>query len=649
MMRSRLHLLVVPIAALIAILPLLIDGCSCGHDLDFHLISWLEAARQISGGDLHPHWAYTPAFGAGEPRFVFYPPLSWTIGALLTLALQHLPSATSGQAFAYVPILYTWVALCSAGLAVHTLVRRYTTANAAVLAAALYVANPYTLFTAYERSAYAELLAATWLPLLLLAILPSLDPLPLKTSPPTHTLDTPQPDPNTPLSQPVPHPAARISVPLLALTVALLWLTNAPAAVMGCYALALLAAVRLPLLYRESRSLRPPLQLAAQYLAGASLGLALAAFYIVPAAYQRRWVQISMAVIPSLRIVDNTLFHHTGDPFHDAVLHTASVIALLLLVLTGAALLAAWIAAGAAARLATTRRSSPNLTPAAPPQLIPPNQLAPATKPDQSDPARRSSPPDPRTLTLLSLLAILTGVIALLLTPFALPVWQHAPELAFLQFPWRLLAILVPALALALALALRSVNLRSPFVLIAALILPAALTFGAYRSFRQVCDYNETPQAQLALFHSGAGTEPTDEYTPITADNDALKPGNPPIRLLSDGQIPNVHNPPSPPLTHFDLDLRDPAQLVLDLRDYPAWSVRQNGVLIVDRLPRDDGLIAFNLPPGPSHLSIAYTATGDQIAGDAISIIALCIFVPLAFRSALRRGRAPAGLTPPTL
>ena len=33
------------------------------------------------------------------------------------------------------------------------------------IAAAIYVANPYMIFTAYERTAYAELLAAAWIPL----------------------------------------------------------------------------------------------------------------------------------------------------------------------------------------------------------------------------------------------------------------------------------------------------------------------------------------------------------------------------------------------------------------------------------------------------------------------------------------------------
>ena len=71
------------VSALAVALSLAWRGNSCGHDFDFHILSWLEAARQFTHDNLHPYWAYTPAYNAGEPRFVFYPPLSWTIGAIL--------------------------------------------------------------------------------------------------------------------------------------------------------------------------------------------------------------------------------------------------------------------------------------------------------------------------------------------------------------------------------------------------------------------------------------------------------------------------------------------------------------------------------------------------------------------------------------
>ena len=55
-------------------------------------------------------------------------------------------------------------------------------------------------------------------------------------------------------------------------------------------------------------------------------------------------------------------------------------------------------------------------------------------------------------------LALLTLLIAFLLTPLSTPIWHHLPNLAYLQFPWRLLTLLTPILALAIALLLDTRN-----------------------------------------------------------------------------------------------------------------------------------------------------------------------------------------------
>ena len=76
----------------------------------------------------------------------------------------------------------------------------------------------------------------------------------------------------------------RSSIALLGLSIAALWLTNSPAAVVGSYMLALLA---LGMWIAEGKPWP-----ALRATGGMALGLGLAAFYIVPAAFEQRWVQI---------------------------------------------------------------------------------------------------------------------------------------------------------------------------------------------------------------------------------------------------------------------------------------------------------------------------------------------------------------------
>ena len=606
MHRARLPYLLIPVAAFLAIIPLLTNGCSCGHDFDFHLLSWMEAARQFTHGNLHPHWAYTPAYNAGEPRFIFYPPLSWTIGAILGLLFP----------WTWTPILYTWLALTAAGLALHRLARDFTTSTAALIAAAVYTVNPYMLFTAYERTAYAELLAAAWIPLLLRAIL-----------------------------------SQQITIPGIAIPIFLLWLTNAPAAVMSCYALALLTVIRLTTnpgapspdpggpsfaapsqrvgYSRHARTVitdvpvntepRPqtPLQLARNTIAGTALGIGLAAFYILPAAYERRYVQIAMAIIPNMRIQDNFLFHRTGDSLHDQVLHTASLLALLFIAATIIALTTLYI---------TQKARVPH-----------PSQHHREPGPPASAFARWGGEGwDQRTSISQSILAPLTTLtlaITLLLTPITTILWTHAPELAFLQFPWRLTAILAAVLALGASIALTKLNLKPTITATLTLVIAAALTYPAYRIFHQPCDEEDTVQARLNLFHSNQGAEPTDEYTPLTADNDTLAHTNPAYWLAPD---PNAKAPantsPGPTPTHLTVNAPAPEDLILNLRDYPAWRIKRNGTPITDRLQRDDGLLALPIPTGPSTIDIIYTQTTDQTLGDILSLASVAALALLLAR-----------------
>ena len=594
-------MILIPLAALLVVLPLLMRGCSCGHDFDFHLVSWFEAAAQFRRGTLMPHWAYSPAWNTGEPRFVFYPPLSWTLGALLGMVLP----------WAAVPAAYTWFALTAAGWGMYRLGRVLAGEGGALLAALAYVANPYMLFTAYERTAYAELLAAAWIPLLLAAVL-----------------------------------RERVTVLRVALPVALLWLTNAPAAVMGCYALALLAAMRLVLAWRRDGS-REALGLAVRIAGGVALGLGLTAFYVLPAAFERRWVEIAMVMVDGMRYGDNFLFHRTADPLHDEVLRTASWIAAGMLGATAGVLgwagmrrlgrevlppiLRGETAKDGAPRVLGGMRED-GLAALDTPPSTPANQRPPLGTPACGDEAAaRMGHPDSsvegeKAVSVRVMLGVLAGAIGVMLTQLSAGVWRVAPELAFLQFPWRLLAVL--AAVLGGGIALLAARMRLGRAALLGLVLVGALSWPAVRVFRQACDDEDTVPARLAVFEAGTGTDATDEYTPKGADNDVLRHDDPPFWLGMEANAAAPRGVAAGPVPQrFTVDAPESQMLILNLRAYPAWRVTVNGRLVEQRGERPDGLIAVPVPVGRDVVEVVYGRTVDETVGMGISGVSVLMLI----------------------
>jgi len=252
----------------VAISPFFWHGSPSGHDFEFHMFSWMEVLGQWKQNIVYPRWAALAHWGYGEARFLFYPPASWTVGAALGALLP----------WKLVPGAYSWLALTLAGLSMYRLAQEWLPAQDALFAAALYAVNPYHLLIVYWRSAFAELLAAALLPLLLLRILR--------------------------LNEPGFRPVLWLSLILAAA-----WLTNAPAAVMIHYSAAGLAAVLAVL----ERSWRPVMRTAL----AVALGAGLASFYLIPAAYEGSWVNLGEVLAPGVRPQDNFLFTHIADPEHN--------------------------------------------------------------------------------------------------------------------------------------------------------------------------------------------------------------------------------------------------------------------------------------------------------------------------------------------
>ena len=564
-------------AAAVAIAPQCLRGNSCGHDFDFHLVSWLDAQSSWRLGIPYPHWTPSANFNAGEPRFVFYPPLTWMLGAAMGSVLP----------WQLVPIALTFLLLAATGLAVRALARQALSSPAATLAGCAAIFSGYALFTAYERGAFGELAGGFWIPLLLLLILRDRNP-----------------------AAPAIGRALDGSTSPLALVVAGAWLSNAPLGVMASYLLAAVALAASLL----SKSWAP----AIRAFVAAMLGMGAASIFLLPAAWEQPWADLKQAASDPGEMIENSwLFGRHADPaldFHDFVLHQVSIIAVVMIAVSLGGLLVSWL-----------RKS---LTPERRWWL--PLALIPFAVLILQFPI---SLPVWNLLPKLRFLQFPWRWLVVLEAPmaifFASAVWPAASARR-----WQRVAV-----AAACAAAFLAVTVTAGWVFFQPCDEEDAVAamVARYRSGLGMggADEYEPPGTDDSLLAIGlpAACLVGDPSTPLgksSGQPDAL-----PIWQPEQGSCDESFS--ASPMQaknhaeHFEIAAQTgrAGYLILRLRSYPAWRVEVNSRPVANLPQRDDGLMAVPVPKGPVELTADWRTTPDVIAGRWLSGLALLLLAAL--------------------
>jgi hypothetical protein len=491
--------------------------------------------------------------------------------------------------WAAVPGAITFLLLAGSGLATRTLARQALDDAPATLAGCAALFSGYTLFTAYERSAFGELAGGFWIPLLLLFALRQSDP---AGSVWKRALDG--------------------STLPLALVIAGAWLSNVPLGVMCCYLLAAVALAAALL----ARSWAPVLRA----VLAAGLGLGLASFYVIPAAWEQRWVDIRQVTEDPGEMIENSwLFARHADPalqFHDTELYRVSLLAATMLAVALLGLLVAW--------------------------------------------KRGKLPADRRWWIPL---ALIPAAVFFLQLPVSLPVWNLLPKLRFLQFPWRWLAVLEAPMAIFFAAAIWFAGRwRRKAVLSLCTVVFLSAAAAAGRFFYQPCYVEDAVPGMLDVYRSGIGFAGTDEYGPPGSDSSLVATGLPVACLVTDpgmtlGAPPTdenadptvlVWNPTQkscqatfdeapqsyaiqPESLRVDAFTAHPGYLILRRRNYPAWRVKVNGNPIHALPQRDDGLMAVPVQQGRLDVTVDWTTTPDVLVGRSLTCLSLLLLTWLGF------------------
>jgi hypothetical protein len=356
----------------------------------------------------------------------------------------------------------------------------------------------------------------------------------------------------------------------LSLLVAAGWLTNIPTAVMMMYSLGLLT-----LWLAWSRKSWKALGYAS---AAIILGLAAAAIYLLPVWHQRTWVALSQVLAPGVRPLENFLFFVTPDQDHNRFNRIVSVVALWEIVILAFSL---WVA----------RRKSPN--------------------------------------HIWRPLVLWSALCTALMIRFTLPLWDHLPELQYVQFPWRWLLCLNAALAIGLVRALERWWLR---------VLVCAIAIGSvpvvwHRIQPPWWDKAPDLQEMVDNQREGIGNDGTDEYVPVGADSYDVDQNAPQAAYQGSGTAKIRIEKWQAERRTIVADASAPGSLTLRLFNYPLWKVEVNGRTVQTQSTEHTGLMIVPIEAGENRVEIRFVEGWDRRIGALISALALTSIMGLWLKS----------------
>jgi uncharacterized membrane protein len=211
---------------------------------------------------------------------------------------------------------------------------------------------------------------------------------------------------------------------------------------------------------------------------------------------------------------------------------------------------------------------------------------------------------------------LLCSVAFFLMQEMSIPIWERIPFLSYIQYPWRLLSLFLPATAFFAAYLVA--RLRHAFLAVALAV--GAVVF-AYPYANPVVYALRSDEFYLTRQNFTDGTSSmgntfSTRWSDWKKDRPAQK-----IEVVN-GDAKATGLTTSPLLYEFSVTTNTESRIRINTLYYPGWEVLINGkAVLVDY--EHDGTITFSVLPGQWQVSVRFTETSLRRMANAISFLSL--------------------------
>lgn len=198
-------------------------------------------------------------------------------------------------------------------------------------------------------------------------------------------------------------------------------------------------------------------------------------------------------------------------------------------------------------------------------------------------------------------------------------VWEAIPLMAFIQFPWRFLAISI--FIVSLVGAAITLYLKDKFRIIYVILIIASIfsTISYFRPKDYVEDSFFEKFLDKNLMHKGVDL--TKDYLPIWVEEFETEVKN--IPFTSRGQIDVRSFEKKGVVANSKIVVKEDSEIEFPLYYFPGWTAFTNGKNISLENPSELGLIRFKLPPGNYDLKFEFKNTPVRIIGNSLTLASI--------------------------